>query len=372
MTTNNTDEPKIVLVDQTVLDEIVALLQRPQAPVGRAMIDKELNRQRDVPRSLRIGAALNYACHYETVRRCLVEDESKFWLAVRELDQDVVWLPTHNQGHTVFKMIEPLPLVEKLIDAAATALGVSTEINVPPEPVPVPAAIVADKVWPFPQVTHPQNVMPPAAAAAATALPTVGAAVEGKTSRKATLDDRVIEFVTREGHTKRNDILMAVGCKETSLITRLRAMVNDTRVLIKFKSVDAAPFDYSYSIATPAADMDVKRAPLLPQSVTSPASLNNDVVTYGALDNAWVGAELVNLDKSKVAYRDAAESKDVFSTEDVEFALTSGGALRISKSTCPDTVIEIKGAALVLLCSFLSNTNPTRLVGGSVIERRSA
>lgn len=99
-------EVKIEYVNRKIVEDLTALLNRPHAPVGRGLIDRELNRGRDVPKSLLITKALSYMCNEGLVKRCVADNESKFWLSSKTLDEDVkvTWVPGHHNNAVQYQL----------------------------------------------------------------------------------------------------------------------------------------------------------------------------------------------------------------------------------------------------------------------------
>jgi hypothetical protein len=82
---SNTDLPdaRTVRINTNVLNDLIATFARPSVPVGRHLIDHELNRSRNTERTVQISDCLKYMIVHGTLLRVLIDGEPKFWLKSR-------------------------------------------------------------------------------------------------------------------------------------------------------------------------------------------------------------------------------------------------------------------------------------------------
>lgn len=381
-------------VSTPIFNEVVALLKRPQVPVGRGLIDKELNRSRDVPKSLMLSKTLAYMCEQDIVRRCIIDDESKFWLSERSLDNEaeICWLPKPNNIRVVY-----------VLDSEQTN-SKTTEVE-PPAAAAVVTYIEATNQAGNPTLnntTHSEpvvEVVKPLESVRSELALTVA-----KTVVKKTMDEAILEAFAPGDLYTQEEVLTKVGLHAASVTSRLSALSNRLGRLTKcrLKGGDTAVWTLTegFSLAAfPQVECVIATRPrgkaALDKQKLSAAALSNPTAPAPETDRVVDGdgggggggknkgsltvvgvtsdEEVCRTDTSVVSsiHTDGLESRQeglmlTIDSDDVVYAVDDKGTLFVSaamRNEADSSIqkrvdIVVKGCALTKLLTFVNKARP--------------
>lgn len=266
-----------VNVSLKAVTAICELLSRPMIPVGRQLIDRQLNRKRDRHVAEELSGALLFLLAHRVIGRQHGSEEVNFWLASRGktfdandkeihiemgLERQVTFsIITDTPRFTVPEYVMELEFVQK---AFVTVGNVTTTVNTAP-PAPAIAPSMGHAKVPAPAPTPAPVAAPAKTEPAATSVPP---------KPLLTLDKAILKIFNEHGHNALSELFIretlieqGYGSRMAQFRTRLALVVSRSP---NIKQVNGA---YTYSTeAQPAAPATAATAPAAEQKPPTQAA----------------------------------------------------------------------------------------------------